>query len=372
MSKLIIAASALMGTVIGAGVLGMPYVIKQSGFGLGLLNIIILGLIMTLSTLYLGEIALRTKTNHHLSGYAEKYLGKKGKIFMFISFIFGIYSAVLAYLIAEGESLSFLIFNSTSYILPLGIAFWFLMSVLLYFGIRALEEGESIGVIVVFLLITLIAIIFVSKIDLSNLSYNNLKNFFIPFGVILFAFDGFVAIPEVERILGKDRHLMKRTIIISYIIIGIIYASFVAIVLGFSGSKTPEIATLALGKIFVFLGIFTIFTSYLSLSTAMVDSLRFDFHKTKNKASLYTISIPLLLFLSLYFFNKLSFVNVLGIGGAIAVGATSILILLMVEKAKLKGDRIPEYSMPYSKVLTIILAIIFIVGAVLQIVRSII
>ena len=68
----------LIGTAIGAGILGIPYVVAKSGFLIGLGYIILLGLIILLVNLYLGEIILRTKGKHQLGGYAKKYLGKTG------------------------------------------------------------------------------------------------------------------------------------------------------------------------------------------------------------------------------------------------------------------------------------------------------
>ena len=78
--KAILAASTLIGTIIGAGIFGIPYVVVKSGFPIGLTHILIIAILTIITMLYLGEIALRTKENCHLAGYAEKYLGKKGKI----------------------------------------------------------------------------------------------------------------------------------------------------------------------------------------------------------------------------------------------------------------------------------------------------
>ena len=111
MVKLFSAVAVLMGAIIGAGVLGIPYVIAQSGFKIGLIHLIIIGIIMAILMLYLGEITLRTKKDHQLAGYAEKYLGKKGKIIMAAAFGFGIYASLTAYLIGEGESLAILFIN---------------------------------------------------------------------------------------------------------------------------------------------------------------------------------------------------------------------------------------------------------------------
>ena len=145
MTKAFTAISILIGTIIGAGILGIPYVVMKSGLSIGLMNLAIVAFLMIISTLYLGEISLRTKTTHQLSGYAAKYLGPRGKKIMFGAFAFGVYAALLAYLIGEGKSLSNLIFGSSAYSLEMGILFWIFLSFLTYRGLKALEEGESLG-----------------------------------------------------------------------------------------------------------------------------------------------------------------------------------------------------------------------------------
>src|SRR3990167_2840612 len=108
-------AFTLSGTTIGAGILGLPYVFSKSGFFAGLFWLLLLGLIMVYINLALGETTLRTKERHQLAGYAEKYLGKSGKKIMLFAMLFGIYSALLAYLLGEGDSLSQIIFSTARY-----------------------------------------------------------------------------------------------------------------------------------------------------------------------------------------------------------------------------------------------------------------
>ena len=132
----------LTGTIIGAGILGLPYVFAQSGFLAGLFWLIVLGAVMIFVNLTLSETILRTKGKHQLSGYAEKYLGRWGKYAMFFAMLFGIYSALLAYLIGEGESLSKLLPGNINPIL-LGIAFWLVMTLLLREGLRGLKKIET-------------------------------------------------------------------------------------------------------------------------------------------------------------------------------------------------------------------------------------
>ncbi|MEI6731657.1 MAG: aromatic amino acid transport family protein [archaeon] len=368
MAKLYSAVTALTGTIIGAGFLGIPYVAMKAGYPAAILIMIIIASIMITTKLYLGEIAMRTKTNHQLSGYAEKYLGIKGKYLMFIATAFGIYAAILAYLIALGQSFSFLFFGNTTYQFSIGILVWIIISGIAYYGIKAMEEGEKIGFVLLLILVVSIVIYGWNKINISNLTYIQSNNFFIPFGVILFAFLGFSAIPEVERILGKDRHLMKRTIWIANIITFTVYAIFTAIVLGMKGTSTPALATLALGKPFVLLGIITMLTSYLALSVALIDNLRFDFKKSKNFSWFWVIIVPIILFIILELFNVANFTSILGIGGTISGGLTAILILFMVKYAKEKGNQTPAYSMPYSKYLVWILIILFVAATILELI----
>jgi amino acid permease len=367
MSKTFTALMVLMGTIIGAGILGIPYVVSQSGFPIGIMHIVLLGILMAIIMLYLGEIVLRTKGNHQLSGYAEKYLGKKGKILMFLAFAAGIYSAILAYLIAEGKSLSYLIFNSPIHQFELGIIFWIFLSAITYFGIKALEEGDTVGVIVVFTMIVSISVYFANKISITNLTSIFPSNLFVPFGVVLFAFLGFSAIPELKRILDKEQKPLRGIIITAYLLTALIYIIFAAIVLGFMGNKTPEVATIALGKPFIVLGMITMFTAYLSLSVAMIDSYRFDFKKSRRVAWLCTIIIPLILFIILSLTNNAAFTQVLGIGGILSGGLTAVIVLFMAEKAKTKGKIKPYYSIPYSKLFKWLITAIFALAAILEI-----
>ena len=77
--KFFATAFTLTGTIIGAGILGLPYVFSKSGFFIGAFWLIFLGFVMLFVNLCLGEVSLRTKKIHQLPGYAEKYLGKSGK-----------------------------------------------------------------------------------------------------------------------------------------------------------------------------------------------------------------------------------------------------------------------------------------------------
>lgn len=365
-SKFLAALAVLVGTAVGAGYLGIPYVISKSGFIPGIICLIFVAIFMLTMKLYLGEICLRTRGNHQLTGYAEKYLGMGGKILMFFAMIFGIYSALSAYLLAEGKSLSYLIFGNEMYSFVLSILFWIVMTGFTYVGLRALKKYEKIGMVLVLITVMLIAVIFFKDIRLSNLAYYEAKNLFLPFGIILFSFLAFSAIPEVSRVISGQEKLMKRILIWGIVIPALIYFIFTLVVLGNFGKNVPEIATLALGRFFSILGILTMFTAYFTSTLAIRDMFRFDFNLGRFCGWLLACIIPLALFLSIYFFKVSSFIEILSISGIVSGGLTGILILLMNKKAKLLGNRKPEYALKINWQIILLMSLIFILAVLAE------
>jgi len=366
-SKFFPALAVLIGTTIGAGFLGIPYVVGKSGFLPGLAYLIFVACFILLVKLYLGEISLRTKENSQLTGYAKRYLGKSGKILMFFAMVVGVYSALLAYLIGEGYSLSYVIFGNFNYSLHLSLAFWFIMLFFTYTGLRALKKYEKIAMVFVLSIVLLILIFFFKGIKLENLSYIDKGYMFIPFGVIVFSFLAFSAMPEVERILYGQEKKMKKVIFLGVLIPFLVYLIFTLIVVGNFNGNVNEIATLSLGRFFSVLGVLTMFTAFFTHTLAIRDMFRFDFKLGRFNGWLLASFIPLFLFLLTYFLKLASFVQILSFGGIVSGGLTGILILIMNLRAKKLGNRKPEYSVKINKLIIFLLSLIFVVAVLLEV-----
>jgi len=359
-------AFTLSGSIIGAGILGLPYVFAKSGFIIGLSWLIFLGLILILVNLYIGEVTLRTKGTHQLQGYAQKYLGKTGSKIMFFAVLFGIYSALLAYLIGEGQSLSQIITGTTNYALIFGIAFWLILTVLLREGLRGLRKIETWGVLAIIAIVVGIFIWFVPSIQMPQLTEINPSQVFVPIGVVMFALLGFTAIPELRREIEGEEKQLKKAIIIGATIPIILYIIFSLTVVGVLGKNVEEVATLSLGPAALILGIFTMFSSFFVHSFILRDFFRYDLRMSKKTIFFWVSLFPLLLYLIVIFFSIAGFVKVLAIGGVISGGATGILILLINYKAKKQGNRKSEFSIPINKFIIAILALIFLLGIITQ------
>lgn len=356
------ATFTLAGTMIGAGILGLPYVFSKSGFLIGLGWLLFLGGILIFVQLCLGEVILRTKGKHQLAGLAKKYLGNWGKNLMFFAMVFGIYSALLAYLIGEGQSFSKLFTGGFDYAIYFGIGFWVIMTLLLRKGIKGLKKVETWGVLIIIFIILLMLGWYFPQIEMSNVSYTNFSFVFLPFGIVLFALLGFSSLPELEMEIKGDEKNMKKAIITGSLISIILYIIFSFIFVGVLGKSVTEVATLSLGNFVTVLGIFTMLTSYFVLSFALKDMFDFDLKTSKSINFLFVSICPLILYIFISIFSLLSFVKILGLGGVVGGGLTGILILLMNKKAKKQGNREPEYKIPLPWIIVIILCVLFIAG----------
>jgi len=366
--KLLAASFTLTGAIIGAGILGLPYVFSKSGYLLGFSWLIFLGIIMTYIYLCLGEVTLRTKEFKQLPGLAKKYLGKKSQIIMLFAVLFGMYSALTAYLIGEGESLSQLITGNTSNAIYFSIGFWAIMSLILKEGMRGLKKVETWGVLAIITLLIIITMTHFPQIEFQNLKTINNSNWFIPFGVILFALMGFPSIPEIRLMIKGSEKKFKLIIFVGVLIPMIAYALFSYIFVGVLGTNIAEVATLGFGKLVTLLGIFTMLTSYFVLSFSMKDLYKFDLNFSKTKRFFLVTLLPIIIYLILYFLDKLSFITILGIGGIISGGIAGILILFISLNAKKKGNRKPEYEMPINLPIIILISLIFAIGVIIKLV----
>ncbi len=358
--------ATLVGMTIGAGILGIPYIISKAGFLTGLVSLLGIGLAILIVNLLVGEIALRTEGNHQLPGYAGHYLGKWGKRLMTLSMIIGVYGALIAYTLGEGQSLSQI----------LGLDPWFWSSLFficgaiwLFFGIKTLAVSELLMNSIQFcIFIAIVASLFiVGHFNFANLTTFNASQLLIPYGVILFAYLGAASIPEVREVIRGHWHDLKKVIMIGTFIPIAVYTLFALVVVGVMGVSTTEIATIGIGQILgklgiVFTNLFAVFimtTSFIALGIALKEVYMYDYKLPKNLSWIFVCAVPIVLIL----LGVHSFIKVIGITGAIAGGIDGILIVLMWRKAKQAGQRKPEYEINLPEIISYLLIAMFVIGA---------
>lgn len=371
--KFLFALSILIGTLVGAGIFGIPYVISRSGIIPGLFYLVFIGGALFLIHLFYGEIILRTKGRHHLPSLTEKYLGKKGKFFVTISAIIGLSGALLAYIIIGGDFLR-IIFSSFLDLPSFYFSLFFLafLSYFIFRGMKLIAPTELVTNLLFFSIVFVIFLIAFPKINLENFSLINLKESFLPYGVILFSLIGFTAIPEIGAILktDKERKGFKKTLILGFFITIILYILFSLTVIGVSGKETSQ-ETLQgllpfLGPQIIFFGalaaVITLADSFLAIGLYLRNTLVYDYKFSKITASIFTCSLPLILFL----LGFRSFIETIGFVGLIVGTVEGIIIIAIFKKAKKLGDREPEYTIKPPSFLLWFLILILVLGAISQ------
>ncbi len=355
------------GITIGAGIFGIPYVISQAGFGLGLVYLLLLGIVMTFISLYTGEVLLRTQQKHQLTGLAALYLGSWAKWLMFSAVTFSIYGALFAYILGAGVAITSL-FSISPFLS--GLLFFVCFSLLLLGRRHFFAAAEGIlNPVKLFILFTLsvVALFHFHPVPLSV----HLSAWFAPFGVILFSYIGVSALPEIAFELQNKKSLKKVILfgmlgtfffylLYSLGILGITAAPQELTVLsldGVLGTATPWIA-----------GVFTLLamgSAYLALGFALKETYYLDLKLSSFASWLVVICVPLLLL----FFGVQSFVKVLEISGVLGGGIMLLLLLLIHHTAV--GKRTPEFTVSRSVLLKLLIALILITGIVVELISLI-
>ena len=370
MRKLWYAAATIMGASIGAGVLGIPFAFAKAGIAYGILNLAIVAALIATVNLYMGEVMLRTDGIHQLTGYAEKYLGKVGKELMALALIFGIYGALVAYLIGIGDVLSALLGGQPFIYISI---FFIIFSALIYAGIKAVSKSEfffSYLKIAIFIALAVSMIAFFKFGNITNIPFS-LTTSFIPYGIVLFSLMAFPSLPEAREIMVKEEKDLKKALLIASLTPAVVYALFAIIFTGVLGNSIGEVAVVGLnilgpaqfilGFVFAFLAMAT---AYVSLGLALHEMYEYDYKFKHNLAFLVTCIVPFVLII----LGVHSFVKVLSMVGAFAGGLTAILIVLMFKKAKKTGERHPEYHIKMHKILGWIIILLFAAGIIHEII----
>ncbi|MBL7147601.1 MAG: hypothetical protein ISS82_02140 [Nanoarchaeota archaeon] len=219
-------------------------------------------------------------------------------------------------------------------------------------------------------IVLIISLVGFTKIDFNNLVSIDFSYFFYPYGVMMFAFLGMAAIPEMKEELANNKKRLKKAIIIGSLIPLIVYILFAFIVVGVTGENTSKIATLGLSNVFgwqivLFGNLFALFavsTGFLALGLALKGMYNYDYKLNKTLSWFLVCFLP---FIFLLFFRSLAdFRSVLNITGVLAGGLEGILLILIFFRAKKLGNRKPEYSLNKNYVIGCLIILMFVLGVI--------
>lgn len=354
----------LAGTIIGVGMFALPFVFAKAGFWVASAELVFLAFVTIMMNLFYGEVILRTPGRHLLPGFVRMYLGDKWFYFESLSAFVGFSGGIFVYILLGGIFLANLLGLSHG----LGQILFFAAGALLV--LANLKTETKINYILTVFLVFFILIL--SGLSLRHFESANivssfdLKNIFIPYGVILFALAGGAIIPEIVAFLGAEKRLLPKVLVFGVLIPAAVYFVFAIGVLGATGALTTPEALEGLrsflGRPLFFLGnaigFLAAFTSFIVFGFTFEDILRSDFGLKKIVAWLVFVSIPLVLF----FLPTRNFVQIMNFLGAIAIGIDSIFILWLYQRTKIAGTRVPEYALAVPLWAVVLFGFLFFLG----------
>ncbi len=309
----------LVGTQIGAGVLGLPAVIKNLGFFWGAMTILAAGLLLYLTALYTVDALYKINPNVHLAELVEMGLGRRWSILFALFLLIATWGALTAYLNGMSEALTFFI-DGNKFVL--GVILWLILSTIVVLGLKVSSEVESAAV---FLMLLLFGLTILWALPFLKPYHINIERAlpFIPkaFGVAVFAYFAHLVIPEVIK-LERDRRRVVSAVGLGFAITATVYTLFSLATIGVMGENVPDIAVFGLAKVFGSLyapiaytiPLLTMLTSFIGIGTGMSDML-VEVIRRKSFALTLTLLPPIIFFISGLNFQ-----------GALVVGSLGLLM----------------------------------------------
>lgn len=322
----------LIGTQVGAGVLGLPYAASKVGLipALGILTGAMLLMLFTALIVLKLSVEMR---GAQMSTIAQKTLGRIGGWTMYLSIVLMSFGALLAYLAGMGSVFASLFGINETFG---AVIFWILASLVIYMGLAASGKTELVMSYLMLMLFIGIAIMLLPHAKLDNGLYIEAGGFFSMAGVAIFSLGCHTVIPDVYKGIG-DYDKAKKVVIAAFLTPALTYAIFMSVFLLVFGTDTPEIATQGLetiyGKVGNIIGnaipLIAITTSYIGVGLAQQSNSR-EFLRLKKPAAWALTAVPPII---VYLLGVKNFADVLafvgGTGDMLAFIILPILILLV-------------------------------------------
>lgn len=235
-SKLLGGILLIVGTSVGAGMLGLPIATAQLGFFWAMILLFICWSIMTLSAFLILEANLWLPLNSNLISMARLTLGPTGQIIAWCAFLLLLYSLLCAY-IAGGSDLFHNLITHTGIMLPSSmsaIIFTLVFGGIVFVGIRMVDYVNRGLMLVKFLGYSLLVLLLIPFISLDKLATANVYYLTSASALtITISSFGFATIvPSLRIYFGGDIKKLKLAILIGSLIPLLCYIAWDAAIMG--------------------------------------------------------------------------------------------------------------------------------------------
>lgn len=368
--RLMRAIGTMVGSIVGAGVFGLPYAFAQSGAGIGGAWLLGLGAVSLVLFLMYAEVIIQTPGTHRLGGYAELYLGPAWKSVSTILLGAAQLGAMLAYTVLGGRFLLALlgpVFGGTE--LMYALIMVAAVAAFTWRGTKFATRAEGVVVSILLLLFILAILASLPSVSALHLLTINWDQSFLPYGVVLFALSGIGAVPEMKDALGpKELRRLPHAITFGLFILVGLYLAFSLSVVGVTGAGTTPTAftglSVVLGPAFqaisALLGTVTIFSIFAMTCLQLQNALAVDIRVPRHASWAMAAFIPAFL----YLVGLREFIGIIGFVGAVFSGIIGILVVVLYERMRRSPVCREHKCLNVPTVLAVLVAGLFAFGVV--------
>jgi amino acid permease len=338
----------LIGTIIGAGIFGVPAMIGEWGIAVSTLAFAAITLLVLAAQLFYAEAVLANGEEARIEADAAKWLGKPVGAVAGAVQALQIFGSNLAYLILGGEFLAVLM-RMVGVDVPLivwQVVFWIVGSIIVCYGLAAVVRAEVYLTWFLIASVILLIFAFASRLaieDVMRLGFTLPARFtFEPYGVILFALLGVTPIPEIVEVVKRKREDVFKAVIYGTVASAVLTYAFGVFgwlasggAIGRDPSDVIRSLPVAIAFIVPIAGFLAIVTSYISTALDLRNMFHLDYHFSDRLAWLISLGVPI----ALLFLTPRDFLGTISFVGAVFGTMIAVIVALMGYAALSKGAR---------------------------------
>ncbi len=326
------AVMILAGTILGAGIFSLPYVVSRVGLVLGAGYLVFFSLVYFLVHRFYGESLMTAPPGHNFLYFLRESMGEWAWRISSAIIIAEFLLILTVYLILA-PTFGTLIFGANGTIVLM--TFWILGSLFIFFRLNVLGWTEFFGVAAI-LVFTFLIFSF-GRVALGGAALPGglgLTSLFLPLGPLLFALAGRSAMAQVvekERAaqeVGKPFSIAKVAFWGTFIAAAV-YFIFVLGILRLTPNPAPDtlsglgglppVVLVVLGVI----GLLAIWKSYIVIGLNTKEMLEMDLKVSKFWGGLAVVALPVVF----YLIGLNSFLSVIGLIGSLFLAFDSALVV---------------------------------------------
>lgn len=333
----------LAGTIIGAGVFALPFVFVRGGLAAGFGYLLLAAGVYAIVHLLYADVIVSTPDEHRFVGYLARYLGTWSTPLAIAVSIVEMVFVMTIYLILSASFIH-LIVPAAPPLVAIAV-FWAAASFPIFAGLRKISIFEflvSLGMLSIMSAIFAIGVGGFSRADVS-LFTGELADILLPFGPLLFALSGRVAIPSTVAYfklpgVGHRTSHIPPVIIAGTVVPAALYALFVVGVIGLSPLVAPDALSGLSGlhpailTAVGILGLLALWSSYFVVGIDVRAILHFDLKWRPLATAALVLAAPL----TLYLLGFQSFIGLVSLVGGIFLGLEGLLIIALWLAARKK------------------------------------